>query len=155
MATSLESGDSATIGSTRMSFYSETVHALRAAYLRGKLRSVEARRHQLKRLIDMVQDNRESFVAALKKDLHKPAFETDLAEVMFVLNEARHAYNELSTWVKPEQVRKLRGRRVVGGGGAARFGKFFAKEVKKLKWLVKSFDSKRCLWREFSVLKEP
>jgi len=70
------------------------------------LRSVEARRHQLKRLIDMVQDNRESFVAALKKDLHKPAFETDLAEVMFVLNEARHAYNELSTWVKPEQVKR-------------------------------------------------
>ena len=52
----------------------------------------------------MLQDNRESWVAALKKDLHKPAFETDFNEAMMVLNEAHHAYNELSTWVKPEKV---------------------------------------------------
>merc|ERR1711942_573850 len=89
-----------------MAAYVETVNALRASYLGGKLRTLEARRTQLMQFVDMLQDNRELWLDALKKDLHKPAFETDLTELMFTLNEAKHAYNELDSWMKPEKVKR-------------------------------------------------
>ena len=38
------------------------------------------------------------------KDLHKSAFETELCEIVLVLNEAKIAHNELAAWVKPEKV---------------------------------------------------
>ena len=87
-----------------MASYAETVNSLRAAYLGGKLSSVQARRHQLKRLCDMLDDNKDLWSAALMKDLHKPAFESELCEIMFTINEARHAHNELASWMKPEKV---------------------------------------------------
>lgn len=89
-----------------MASYAETVNSLRAAYLGGKLSSVQARRHQLKRLCDMLDDNKDLWSAALMKDLHKPAFESELCEIMFTINEARHAHNELASWMKPEKVTK-------------------------------------------------
>ena len=89
-----------------MPAYYTRVEALRAAYKRGQMSSLSSRRLQLKRLIDMLQDNRDLFVAALQKDLHKPAFETDVAEMMMTLNEAAHACNELATWMEPEKVKR-------------------------------------------------
>ena len=88
-----------------MAAYAGTVNALRASYLGGKLATVEARRHQLKRFIAMLEENKDLWRAALHKDLHKASFEADLCEIMFTLNEAKHAHNELDNWVKPEKVR--------------------------------------------------
>ena len=87
-----------------MAGYAKTVEALRAAFKSGKMATLSARRHQLKRLIAMLQDNRDLFVAAMQKDLHKPGFETDLAEMMMTLNDAAEACNELGSWMEPEKV---------------------------------------------------
>jgi len=89
-----------------MAAYAGTVNALRASYLGGKLATVEARRHQLKRFIAMLEENKDLWRAALHKDLHKASFEADLCEIMFTLNEAKHAHNELDNWVKPEKVKR-------------------------------------------------
>lgn len=89
-----------------MGSYAVTVNSLRAAFLRGKLTDVKARRHQLQRLIDMLNDNKELWFSALGKDLHKSNFEAELCEIMFTINEAAHAHNELATWMKPEKVKK-------------------------------------------------
>jgi len=86
--------------------YAGTVSSLRAAFAAGKLRSVESRKHQLRRLIDMLNENQALFEEALHKDLHKSAFESELCEVMFSLNEAKHAHNELASWMKPEKVKR-------------------------------------------------
>ena len=90
--------------SFKMAAYAKTVDALRAAFQSGKMATLSARRHQLKRLIAMLEDNRDLFVAALQKDLHKPSFETDVAEMMMIVNEASHACNELASWMEPEKV---------------------------------------------------
>jgi len=89
-----------------MAAYAKTVDALRAAFQSGKMATLSARRHQLKRLIAMLEDNRDLFVAALQKDLHKPSFETDVAEMMMIINEASHACNELASWMEPEKVKR-------------------------------------------------
>ena len=54
-----------------------------------------------------MEENKEMWREALWKDLHKASFEADLCEIMFVLNEAKHAHNELDKWMKPEKVRIL------------------------------------------------
>ena len=88
-----------------MATYAETINSLRAAFFAGKMSSLQSRQRQLVRLIDMLEDNKELWMSALRKDLHKPAFESELCEIMFTLNEARHAHNELASWMKPEKVR--------------------------------------------------
>ena len=50
-----------------MATYAATVNTLRNAFAAGKLRTVEARRHQLKRLIDMLEENKEAWFAAMHK----------------------------------------------------------------------------------------
>jgi len=89
-----------------MATYAATVTALRAAHRSGKLATLEARRHQLTRLVAMLEENKDMWREALWKDLHKASFEADLCEIMFVLNEAKHAHNELDKWMKPEKVKK-------------------------------------------------
>ena len=57
----------------------------------------------------MLEENKDMWREALWKDLHKASFEADLCEIMFVLNEAKHAHNELDKWMKPEKVRIFTG----------------------------------------------
>ncbi|KII83226.1 hypothetical protein PLICRDRAFT_58530 [Plicaturopsis crispa FD-325 SS-3] len=81
-----------------------SIHAtLRAGFASGKLKSIPARRKQLLALAYLVQDNAQAFEDSLHKDLGRPALETRLVDIGASIHEALYAYNNVSTWAKPEK----------------------------------------------------
>ncbi len=59
---------------------------------------------KLKKLEAAVLANRQGIYDALWADLHKPEAEADLAEIMHVVGEARHAAKHLRGWMRPRGV---------------------------------------------------
>lgn len=57
-------------------------------------------------MLKMLDENRDRFADALKKDLNKSKFESLLFEVDFSRNDLINCLNNLSEWVKPEKVKK-------------------------------------------------
>lgn len=72
----------------------------------GRSKPLEFRLKQLKRFDEMIEENKEAWFDALRKDLRKPKLEAELCEVMFTQNEIRHAHSNLSSWMKPEHVKR-------------------------------------------------
>ncbi|KAJ2900979.1 aldehyde dehydrogenase [Zalerion maritima] len=68
-----------------------------------KTKDLEYRRVQLRRLYWGIKDNTELLLAALNKDLRKPAFESLLTEVDWCLQDCLHAIKHLSSWAKDEK----------------------------------------------------
>jgi acyl-CoA reductase-like NAD-dependent aldehyde dehydrogenase len=59
--------------------YLTQIHArLRAGFASRKLRSIEFRKAQLSQLAYLISDNKEAIARALKQDLGRPEFETDV-----------------------------------------------------------------------------
>ena len=83
----------------------ETVAELRRVFHRGRTRSLDWRRDQLRRFTKMIQDREEVFVEALRADLGKPSFEAWIGETGFLANEAKHALKHVASWMKPEKVK--------------------------------------------------
>jgi len=59
------------------------------------------RRERLRRLRAAVLARRDAIVTALHADFGKPAFETELSEVHFVITEIDHAIRRLARWMRP------------------------------------------------------
>ena len=66
---------------------------------------LEARLDRLRRLEDLVRENRAELEAALKADLGKPAAEAWLTELGFTLEEVAGIRKELAAWMAPARVR--------------------------------------------------
>jgi len=75
------------------------------AYFRsGATRELSFRKKQLKRLRQMLSENREACEAALFQDLHKSAEEAFLTEIGFLIREINHAIKHVEDWAAPKSV---------------------------------------------------
>jgi len=84
--------------------YEDIISIARRAFSNGTTKNIEFRRHQLKQLYRLLDENEQQFVEALKLDLKKPRFESVMTEIDFVLNDIRSALNNLDKWTKPKFV---------------------------------------------------
>ncbi|KAI5306191.1 hypothetical protein KEM55_008686, partial [Ascosphaera atra] len=80
------------------------IQELRDSFNSGKTRDVEFRITQLRKFYWALKDREEKFLAAIKKDLNKSAYETLLTEFVFALNEIIFVTDNLKKWVKPEKL---------------------------------------------------
>jgi len=87
-----------------MATYKELVNGVRATFMTGKTQSYEWRSKQLYALIKMMEEQKQSIIEALHKDLHKPESEVLMAEIDFVKNDATFVLNNLKDWMKPQKV---------------------------------------------------
>ncbi|KAJ5476589.1 Aldehyde dehydrogenaseN-terminal [Penicillium sp. IBT 31633x] len=79
------------------------VSTLRKTFLEHKTRDVEFRLVQLRKLYWAIKDNEEEIMEACAQDLHKPRFETNLAESQWILNDIVFTTRNLHKWVKDEK----------------------------------------------------
>lgn len=78
------------------------VKKVKDTFRSGRTRDVEFRKEQLRKLLNLFDENEDELIQALQKDLHKPKAEAFLAEVLIVKNDIAYALNNLSEWTKPE-----------------------------------------------------
>lgn len=70
----------------------------------GITRPYAFRQQQLRKLLDVVQQNEENIYTALYADLKKSPEECWLTENGFLLSELKYALKKLSRWMKPQRV---------------------------------------------------
>lgn len=63
------------------------INGLRDTFATGITLDVSFRKKQLERLLDMINENEDTIVSALKSDLGKPKFESILTETDFMKND--------------------------------------------------------------------
>lgn len=76
----------------------------RATAIRLRTSTAEERIAKIRKLHDAVMAHREQIHEAAYKDFRKPPAEVDLAEVLPVISEAKHAMRALKKWMKPKGV---------------------------------------------------
>ena len=76
----------------------------RAAFDRGRTRSIGWRLDQLEGLARFLKEREPEILAALASDVGKPNLEGYSTEVAYTLTEIASARRELKSWVKPERV---------------------------------------------------
>lgn len=76
----------------------------RATALRLRTSTAAERIAKLKRLKAAILAHRKQIHRALMEDLHKPEAETNLAEIMPVISEIRHAARHLRGWMRTRRV---------------------------------------------------
>ncbi|KAJ5598622.1 Beta-apo-4'-carotenal oxygenase [Penicillium hordei] len=81
----------------------ERVSVTRQAFMNHKTRDVEFRLIQLRKLYWAIKDHGEEIVEACTQDLNKPVFETEMAEIGYLLNDIVLPTRSLHTWVKDEK----------------------------------------------------
>ncbi|XP_039196887.1 aldehyde dehydrogenase family 3 member B1-like [Crotalus tigris] len=86
--------------------YADLVQRLRATWMTGKTHPKAYRVHQLEGLCHFLEERHVDIQRALCADLHKPCFETEITEILLVRNELANALNNLSCWMKDENVHK-------------------------------------------------
>ena len=79
------------------------VERLRRSFESGKTRPLAWRRAQLERLVNLVDENTDELLAALRADLGKPEIEARVTDVAIVRSEALHAKKMLARWTRPER----------------------------------------------------
>ncbi|OQD90652.1 hypothetical protein PENANT_c001G09706 [Penicillium antarcticum] len=79
------------------------ISTTRKAFLEHKTRDVEFRLVQLRKLYWAIKDHEEEIFEACARDLHKPRFETELAEIGWILNDIVFTTRNLHKWVKDEK----------------------------------------------------
>nr|XP_033776783.1 aldehyde dehydrogenase family 3 member B1 [Geotrypetes seraphini] len=89
-----------------MSSYKEILDCLRTSFLSGKTRSEQFRISQLEALERFLEENKNTIIEALAKDLHKSTFESEVSELSMVRTEINFAINNLRSWMKDEYVDK-------------------------------------------------
>ncbi|XP_034289582.1 aldehyde dehydrogenase family 3 member B1 [Pantherophis guttatus] len=93
-------------GSDSVNAYAGLVDSLRDAWMSGKTRPREYRVSQLEALCHFLEERQADIQHAMCEDLHKPCFETEFTEILFVRNELANALNNLNYWMKDESVNK-------------------------------------------------
>lgn len=80
------------------------VDRVRATFNNGSTRPLAWRKHQLERMIAMLEENEEDFLQALAHDLGKPRPEGFITDIAFVISEIELMLKNLKKWNKPERV---------------------------------------------------
>ena len=81
------------------------VDTVREGQTSGVLRSIEARRTQLKQMRRLILENEAAFTEALQADFGKPPTETYGTEIAFTVGEIDHALKHLDAWNRPTKVK--------------------------------------------------
>ena len=89
---------------TDLSTIAGTVARTREAYTSGTTRPLSWRRTQLQRMINMLEENEEAFLDALKTDLGKPMVEGFITDLAFVTSEIKLMLKNLTKWNSTERV---------------------------------------------------
>lgn len=89
---------------TDLSTIADTVSRTREAYMAGTTRPLSWRRTQLQRMIDMLEENEDAFIEALKTDLGKPMVEGFITDLAFVTSEVKLMLKNLTKWNSIERV---------------------------------------------------
>lgn len=90
--------------STDLAVIADTVKRLRGAFDSGRTRPLAWRREQLGRIRDLVRENAEELLTALRADLGKPELEARATDVQIVAGEVALAQKHLRRWTRPEKV---------------------------------------------------
>ena len=70
----------------------------------GATKSIQFRQNALNRLEIIIKKHEREIADALKKDLHKSAFESYMTETGLLLNEIRYVKKHLAGWMKEKRV---------------------------------------------------
>ncbi|KAJ8769172.1 hypothetical protein K2173_000947 [Erythroxylum novogranatense] len=84
---------------------SSLVEELRQSFRSGRTKSYEWRISQLKSILRMVEEKEKDIYEALYKDLAKPEIDAFLSEIAMTKSSCKLAIEQLSTWMKPEEVK--------------------------------------------------
>jgi aldehyde dehydrogenase (NAD+) len=76
------------------------VARLRRTFASGRTRSVDWRKHQLRQLEKLMNENEAAIADALAKDLGRKPFEAWLADIVSTANEARYAAKNVGKWTR-------------------------------------------------------
>jgi aldehyde dehydrogenase (NAD+) len=83
----------------------DTVAQLRATFRSGRTKPIDWRLAQLEAIVRLVSEREKDFVAALQKDLGRPAVDAWLADLAPVTGEAKYAIKRLRSWMRPTRVK--------------------------------------------------
>lgn len=89
-----------------MAGYNQIVSSMRDVFMSGRTKDLTWRKAQLKALLTLLDEKRETICEVLHKDLRKSKLETVLMELEFVRNDLITILNNLDDWAKPEKVKK-------------------------------------------------
>lgn len=81
----------------------QIVKEVKATFPTGKTRDVKFRKEQLKKLLKLLEENKDAICDALRADLNKPPFETLLCEYNLLINEILEFIGEIDSFAKPER----------------------------------------------------
>ncbi|XP_041984524.1 aldehyde dehydrogenase, dimeric NADP-preferring isoform X1 [Aricia agestis] len=84
----------------------EVVQKARDTFHRGVTRPIEWRRKQLKNLLRMYEENYNTMVEVLKKDLRRSKMEAILLEVDYLINDLKNTLHNLDKWCSPTRPSK-------------------------------------------------
>ncbi|CAO3688786.1 unnamed protein product [Umbelopsis ramanniana] len=83
-----------------------TVNDLRSVFNTGLTKSVDFRKQQLQRLVDLCLENTEALSDALHRDLRKHKVESVVGEISPVVDECQFMIKNLNKFTKPEHTSK-------------------------------------------------
>ena len=83
----------------------ESTDKLRHFFASGHTRDIKFRRESLKRLRQAIITHDAAIVAALQKDLHKSAYESQMTEIGMVLQELKIQLRHMNRWSRPQHKR--------------------------------------------------
>jgi acyl-CoA reductase-like NAD-dependent aldehyde dehydrogenase len=83
--------------------YTDLVEGQRAYFISGATRGADWRRGQLEALKALLEENRESFFAVLREDLHRNDVDSELMDVGFCVKEAEYALKHMHDWMKTQR----------------------------------------------------
>lgn len=75
----------------------------RSFFSTGQTQDIEFRLSQLRRLQQIIRERQDDILQALQADLHKPAYEAMMTELV-VLQEIEHTLKHVRSWAKPKSV---------------------------------------------------
>src|SRR5262245_7833142 len=84
--------------------YTSLVAGQRGHFLAGRTRAIEWRIGQLNALKAMLEENRRAFYEALRHDLRRNDYDSDLMDVQYCINEADYALKHIHDWVEPKGI---------------------------------------------------
>ncbi|XP_039248990.2 aldehyde dehydrogenase, dimeric NADP-preferring-like [Styela clava] len=82
--------------------FSKVVEKARSAFESGITKPVEFRKQQLRRLVDLLDENEELLYEAAYKDMGKSRYETYFVDTHMSRNEVIEALQNVGKWMKPE-----------------------------------------------------
>lgn len=80
----------------------QAVKEAKEVFKSGKTKDIKFRKIQLKRLLRLLDENKDDICKALRADLNKPPFETLLCEYNLLLNEIYELLHEIDNYAAPE-----------------------------------------------------